>query len=414
MSLLKFKYGTGKPTLAAGEIGISTDLHKIFVNPDGTQISIDNYLYKAVDNGTSFATVLASMTKIAGTFYVVKDTKTAENYTNKGSALYYCDGTNFVELSNTGDLAAAIASLAGQITALDTNKANKTELDSYVKKTGDTMSAALHMGTGTDGATGATYNKITHVATPTDAHDAANKAYVDALEEKLDDVTTVMNFVGTITPSGESVSAGKHGDVGVATNGKEYVFISTQLNPDEAGYLTIGSWCELGDVTAQNTAIADLQKLLYSGTNGQGSTDDPSADTVMKDIDNLQATVGTNTHTNAGDPLKGKTLWSAVSDLRDDLGQKSDGATAENANDTTVQAADAFARLKRLEASLGRKADTANKDGSAYARIAKNASDITGINTSVTQIRKELGTAPTIDNTTGLPNIWDCLTWHTW
>jgi hypothetical protein len=415
MSLLKFKYGTGKPTLAMGEIGISTDLNKIFVNPDGTQISIDNYLYKAVDNGTAFATVLASMEKIAGTFYVVKDTKTTEaNYTNKGSALYYYDGTNFVELSNTGDLAAAIAALAGQITALDTNKANKTDLDSYVKKTGDTMSAALHMGAGTDGATDATYNKITHVATPTDAHDAANKAYVDALEAKLDDVTTVMNFVGTITPSGENVSAGKHGDVGIATNGKEYVFISTQLDPDEAGYLTIGSWHELGDVNAQNTAITDLQKLLYSGANGSATSTSPAADTVMKDIDDLQATVGTNSHTDATDPLKDKTLWDAVSDLRDDLGQKSDDATAETADADTVNEADAFARLKRLEASLGRKADAANKDGSAYARIAKNASDITGINTSVTQIRKELGTAPTIDNTTGLPNIWDCLTWHTW
>jgi hypothetical protein len=134
----------------------------------------------------------------------------------------------------------------------------------------------------------------------------------------------------------------------------------------------------------------------------------------MKDIDNLQATVGTNTHTGTSDPLKDKTLWNAVSDLRDDLGQKSDAATAETANDTTVQAADAFARLKRLEASLGRKADTASATGSAYARITKNANDITGLNTSVAQIRKELGTAPSIDETTGLPNIWDYLTWHTW
>ena len=411
MSLLKFKYGQGVPTLSAGEIGISTDLHKIFVNPNGTQINIDNYQYKEVSDGTTFAQALTSMTKISGTFYVVKDSKAASaEYVNQGSALYYCDGTNFVELSNTGDLVLAISTLNDKFINLNTGKADKDDLNKYVAKAGDTMSGSLHMGTGTDGVEGATYNKITHVADPIDAHDAANKAYVDALEEKLDDVTTVMNFVGTIVPSGDNASTGKHGDVGIDTTGKEYVFIASSPETD----LTAGAWRELGDVNAQNTAITDLQKLLYAGNNSS-TTSTPAAGTVMKDIDDLQNTVGTNSHTTDGDPLKDKTLWTAVSDLRDDLGQKSDSATAETANEATVNAADAFARLKRLEASLGRKADSASASGSAYARVAKNANDIANVNTSINQLRKELGTAPENFNiNTGMPNVWDCLTWHTW
>jgi len=417
MSLLKFMYGVGTPTLGAGEIGISTDLHKIFVNPNGTQIAIDNYLYKEINGVTetvTFESTVKSMPKSAGTFYVVKDTKststTEPKYTNKGSALYYCDGNNFTELSNTGDLAAAISALATQIATLNTGKADKTDLTNYVAKTGDTMSGALHMGEGTDGSADATYNKITHVATPTHAHDAANKAYVDELEAKLDDVTTVMNFVGEITVTGTSITAGTHGDVGVTSAGKEYVFIAT--DPDDS--LTVGAWHELGDVTAQNTAISDLQKLLYAGTTN-GTTAAPAAGTIMDDIDDLWATVGTNDHTANDDPLKGKDLWDAVSDLRSDLGQKTSNVTAEDATEDTVNAANAFARLKRLEASLGRKADSANKDGGAYARIAKNASDITNVNTSVAAIRKELGTTPEdFDSETGLPNVWDRLSWHTW
>lgn len=415
MSLLKFMYGVGKPTLSAGEIGISTDLHKIFVNPNGTQIAIDNYLYQEIDGEiTTFAASLADMPKSSGTFYVIKDitdSRTTEpKYTNKGSALYYCDGNGFTELSNTGDLAAAISTLATQITALNTSKANASDLANYVAKTGDTMSGALHMGTGADGAADTTYNKITHVATPTAAHDAANKAYVDALEAKLDDVTTVMNFVGEISVTGDSITAGTHGDVGVTAEGKEYVFIAT--DPDTS--LTVGAWHELGDVTAQNTAISDLQKLLYAGTTN-GTTAAPAAGTIMDDIDDLWATVGTNDHTENNDPLKGKDLWDAVSDLRNDLGQKADNASTENTAANTLNTYDAFPRLKRLEISLGYKGDSANKDGSAYARIAKNASDITNVNTSVEAIRKELGTTPEdFDSETGLPNVWDRLSWHTW
>lgn len=66
-----------------------------------------------------------------------------------------------------------------------------TEADNtYVAKTGDSMTGALSMGN----------NKITDVASPTSAGDAANKEYIDgALNEKVYDYLSEFNIPKTIS-----------------------------------------------------------------------------------------------------------------------------------------------------------------------------------------------------------------------
>lgn len=226
---------------------------------------------------------------------------------------------------------------------------------------------------------------------------------ISTLKTNIGNLSNIMNFLGTTTSEvvdGTTETINKPsaidaattykpaaGDVVVDSKGKECVFDGNV-------------WRVIGDTSAQNTAISDLQGRMTTaegditalegrmdtaegdiaalggrvGTNETDISDLKSRmNTAETDIDNLQATVGTK----PSSPTMDNTLWEEVADLRTDLGET--GAAAGTAT--------AFARIKQAETYIGAPGDAASTNalttGSLYARVKKNANDITSINTAI-------------------------------
>ena len=167
----------------------------------------------------------------------------------------------------------------------------------------DAKSSAVStvQGTSSDASTAAT---VAGAKKYTDEKVAVVSTALGTLEGKIGNLSNIMNFLGTtttalsngsttskITVDSKEVTAVK-GDVVVYGN-KEFVFDGSK-------------WAEIGDVSAQATAIT-----------------------------NLQNTVGTKPST----PTMDTTLWEEVADLRSDLGESSAAAGTGSA----------FARIKALE-----------------------------------------------------------------
>lgn len=200
----------------------------------------------------------------------------------------------------------------------------------------------------------------------TDAAISSVNSTINTLKDNIGNLSNIMNFLGTTTteiadgttttinkPS--AVSADTYtaviGDVVVDSKGKECVYDGAK-------------WRVIGDTSANSTAIT-----------------------------NLQNTVGTKPNS----PTMDNTLWDEVADLRSDLGESNDAATKTTA----------FGRIAALEAwkgthateystlnttvgnhttAIGTADDAASASGSLYARIKKNASDISGHNTRITAL----------------------------
>lgn len=219
---------------------------------------------------------------------------------------------------------------------------------------------------------------------------------INTLKKDIGNLTNIMNFLGTTDSDvkqdatitkiivGDSEVTVTNGDV-VIKGAKEFVFDGSK-------------WQEIGDVSAQSTAIT-----------------------------NLQNTVGTKPST----PTMDNTLWEEVADLRSDLGES--GATAGTGS--------AFARIKTLETwkgshateytnlekrvddletfesdhttkynslkstvdnhttAIGATGDAASANGSLYARIKQNYNDIntasTGLKARVSALETWKGTHTT-------------------
>jgi hypothetical protein len=106
------------------------------------------------------------------------------------------------------------------------------------------------------------------------------------------------------------------------------------------------------------------------------------------------------------------TLWEEVSDLRADLGEKNAAAGT----------ATAFARIKQVETYVGTSGDAASTNalttGSLYARVKKNANDITSINTAIGSASDAASNTGSIyarikDNDALIANLTTVLTWGT-
>lgn len=219
---------------------------------------------------------------------------------------------------------------------------------------------------------------------------------INTLKKDIGNLTNIMNFLGTTDSDvkqdatitkiivGDSEVTVTNGDV-VIKGAKEFVFDGSK-------------WQEIGDVSAQSTAIT-----------------------------NLQNTVGTKPST----PTMDNTLWEEVADLRSDLGES--GATAGTGS--------AFTRIKTLETwkgshateytnlekrvddletfesdhttkynslkstvdnhttAIGATGDAASANGSLYARIKQNYNDIntasTGLKARVSALETWKGTHTT-------------------
>lgn len=217
---------------------------------------------------------------------------------------------------------------------------------------------------------------------------------IKSLEDSIDNVSNIMNFLGTTTSdikqdselktieiNGQSVTV-VAGDV-VVKDAKEFVFDGTK-------------WQEIGDVSAQSTAIDGLLSRMYTAEGdidaleGRMGTAEGKIEALEKwkgthateynnlegrmgaaegNIEALQNTVGTKPNS----PTMETTLWGEVADLREDLGE----STAE-AGTTT-----AFARIKAAEGAIGAAGNEANAAGSLYARSNYANNSITAINSTI-------------------------------
>lgn len=217
---------------------------------------------------------------------------------------------------------------------------------------------------------------------------------IKSLEESIDNVSNIMNFLGTTTSdikqdsefktieiNGQSVTV-VAGDV-VVKDAKEFVFDGTK-------------WQEIGDVSAQSTAIDGLLSRMdtaegdIDALEGRMGTAEGKIEALEKwkgthateynnlegrmdaaegNIEALQNTVGTKPNS----PAMETTLWGEVADLREDLGE----STAE-AGTTT-----AFARIKAAEGAIGAAGNEANAAGSLYARSNYANNSITAINSTI-------------------------------
>jgi hypothetical protein len=388
---------------------------------------------------------------------------TAQGYVNAAKTAILgtnTDGSNYAgTVKGAYDNAAAANTLAGQA---------KTVADAAMPKAGGTFSGNVTMGSG----------KTLTVNTPTADGHAATKKYVDeakaaaisavqgktgdtkdsatvvgaklytddkittvnseinTLKTNIGNLSNIMNFLGTTTSDvkqdatitaivvgGKPVTAVK-GDV-VVKGAKEFVFDGSK-------------WQEIGDVSAQSTAIdgllgrmttaeGDIDSLEGRMTTAEGDIDkletwkatheteytnlEGRVDTAETDIDNLQKTVGTKP-TGTGIPDMDNTLWEEVSDLRADLGEKNAAAGT----------ATAFARIKQVETYVGTSGDAASTNalttGSLYARVKKNANDITSINTAIGSASDAASNTGSIyarikDNDALIANLTTVLTWGT-
>lgn len=323
----------------------------------------------------------------------------------------------------------ALPKAGGTMTGFITlHKAPTSNMHAATKKyVDDAKSSAVStvQGTSSDASTAAT---VAGAKKYTDEKVAVVSTALGTLEGKIGNLSNIMNFLGTtttalsngstaskITIDSKEVTAVK-GDVAVYGN-KEFVFDGSK-------------WAEIGDVSAQATAIT-----------------------------NLQNTVGTKPST----PTMDNTLWEEVADLRSDLGESNAAAGTGSA----------FARIKTLETwksshateytnlegrvdtleawrtshtgefntlsgtvsghttAIGATGDTASTTGSIYARIkslqnnlgASNASAGTGTafariksledwktshSTQYTNLSNSVSS-----NTTAINNLTTVLTWGT-
>lgn len=167
------------------------------------------------------------------------------------------------------------------------------------------------------------------------------------LEGKIGNLSNIMNFLGTTTSDvkqdatitsividSDTVTAVK-GDV-VVKGAKEFVFDGAK-------------WQEIGDVSAQATAISGLQTRM---------------NTAETNITGLRTDLGTNDNTSS-------TAFARIKALETWKGTHS---TEYSNLNTTVSG---------HSAAIGAASDTAKADGSLYARIAKNVSDISSHNTRI-------------------------------
>ena len=387
MALLNFKYGVqsnlSNQAFSAGTIYITSDTNKLFVdNPHGTSGRICLGDFQLV-SWTKTTDVTSPDVALAN--YSLKDTNTLYITVESGAgatAMWRYNGAAFVAISNSEEIADIVADIAAINTALEgkapTNHAanantyglGTNEVYGHVKLT-DAIDIEQTGGQASTGLAASAYAvKLAYDRGSQGVSDAASaqanaKIYTDeqisavnsnisTLEGKIGNLSNIMNFLGTtdieITdgvtavinkPSAvpeDTTYTAVTGDVVVDSKGKECVYDGSV-------------WRVIGDTSANSTAITALQDRM---TTAEGK------------IDTLQADVGT-------DDGKGA-LFARVSALETWKGTH----VTEYSNLNTI--------VDNHTTAIGASTDNASASGSLYARIKKNASDISGHATRISTL----------------------------
>ena len=174
-----------------------------------------------------------------------------------------------VTLDGFGRVTANTAVVASDITAL---------VDAtYVNVSGDTMTGSLTMGTGTH---------ITLTDTPVSGTDAANKAYVDALQNGL----SWKQAVRVATTGNVDLASAASGYDGVTLTSGDRVLVKSQTAPAENGiYVFNGTGNALTRATDMDSAAEfdGSAVFVYEGTVNEGSGWTETATVATVDTDDV-------------------------------------------------------------------------------------------------------------------------------
>lgn len=233
----------------------------------------------------------------------------------------------------------------------------------------------------------------------------AAQADVDALEGKVGEIPADKTVIGLIGEAKAQADKGVSDASAEATRAKG---VEAELRTD------LGEKGAAAD--AEGSAFARIAKVKadlaaeVTRADTAEKANAAAAKAAQDDVDALEALVG-----DAADTKDEATVYGAIAaekaraegkegELRTDLGQKTDAATADTAfgkiaklnadkntegsvdykidqaiNNVNTTTSGLDTRVGALETKVGNAGDTAKADGSLYARVAKNAADIDAI-----------------------------------
>lgn len=280
----------------------------------------------------------ANETAIAGiktTYQTKADAETEHNALNEAIA----DHT-----ANIASINGELATVKTEVGTLKTNSATKAEL-----------SAAKEELIGSSASTSST-STIAGAKKYTDEKVGTIDSRVQSVEEKLTDVTTVMNFAGVYDSTEAATTAGKNkaGNV-ILVDTKEYVYDDTK------------GWVEFGDSDANTVAIGKLQTTVGDAKSGLVAD-------VAKNASDI-VTINTNMASNK------EALEAKITALSETV--------TENENDIESKMTAANGNISALETKIGATSD-ATEAATVYGAINKNKADIATTNTNVTSLRNEI------------------------
>lgn len=173
--------------------------------------------------------------------------------------------------------ASDIASVSGKVSTAETNITNiQTALDEKAEKTDVETQVA---------------NTLASAKSYTDDKFATASTDIASLQEKLQNVTSVMDFIGVsgtdpktkVTISGNEITEFQKGDV-VLFGDKEYVYDGSE-------------WCEFGDTSAESDRITTVENAISNSNTGLNAINQKTIDN-KNSIDTLTSEFGSYKTTN--------------------------------------------------------------------------------------------------------------------
>lgn len=230
------------------------------------------------------------------------------------------DASTVTELSNTvadqGDTLLNKAD-SSDVTALSNTVATKAD-----KSTVDSLSSTV---TALSGDVGDLQEAIGTKAEASVVTELSND--VAAIETKITALEGTTHFIGAGALADRPGSADE-GDIYVATdNGKEYIYVGDM-------------WIELGDTTAEQQRLSDLE----------GDVDDLQ-EAIGTKADNSTVTALSNNVTTLSNTVSG--LSGNVGDLQEAIGTKADNSTVTNLSNTVTNLSNSKADKTTVEALSG-------------------------------------------------------------
>lgn len=491
--LLKFKRGVYKDlpeNRVAGTIYVTTDEGAMYVDlATGTSSTAERIRIGETIQFTdkaAFADYLEATAPPYDTraFYYIIGENALLKWVADGSGSYSQSG-KWQQINSTSTLSSALTALTGRVTTIETNlgnvttrvdtieqdidnlqdavdtKAEKTSLEALEKTVNDlsdvvdtkaaqtdltsltnrvvavetkanTLSETLGSSADAASATGSAYARIKQnaadIATKASASDLTTltntvsdlTAVVDKKAE-ASDVTALTTRVGTAETDISTIKnniTSLQADVATKADDTEFQAVKTAVGDSSSGLVkqvadlesnsatktelkTVSDKVDKNssDIATNATAIKNIQDAIGDGS-GTGSLssrvtalEDKVGDEtkgLVKDVDTLESFVGTSSDTaNANG-----SVYARIAKNKDDIATNASNITTNTTDIATLKndTTSLKNRADALETSVGTSNDTASASGSVYARIKQNATDIAANAANITSNANAIAT----------------------